>query len=267
MAFNTLVVKDSGLYFNDHGLKAHSVSVFRAHIICQKNNSEILHHWLQNTLCWSKAQSLSAASVRLTDHTSFYDQHVHGRSREMCTLQSVTTLTFFTVTPTELHWCVFKWAGSWLTKLNASWHFVNAEWMARNLTLTWELQTHTQSSSSSVFKCHYVFLVVSENSSRLMYANPLLLFLNWFLFHQLSWPFWSRTMERITMTMSGMTGEKKRGGGGWVWRWGVESVCGQLSHEDSDFWRRLWGGGLKFHKGGDGEQQPNSNASIGLLRC
>ena len=90
----------------------------------------------------------------------------------------------------------------------------------------------------------------------------------WSLFHQLSWPFWSRTVESITMTMRGMMGEEKRGTeewrGGGV-RGGVKSV--QLSHEDGDFWRPLRAVGdlLKFVKG-DGEQQGNYHfISVNLM--
>lgn len=61
----------------------------------------------------------------------------------------------------------------------------------------------------------------------------------WSLFHQLSWPSWSRTMESITITMEGMMGE------GWGGVFGVKSV---LSHEDWDFWRprELWERFVKY---------------------
>lgn len=109
----------------------------------------------------------------------------------------------FTVTDAEL---------PSIARADVNWILADVEsCQAIALHITWG-----QQSSSSVIKCRNVFLEpsVNENPSQLIYANPL--YSRWSLFHQLTWPFWLRTMELITMTMRGMMGEEKRrmAGGG-----------------------------------------------------
>lgn len=127
--------------------------------------------------------------------------------------QRVTGSSFFT---TEVYLCMFKCAGSWLSK---------QQWAG-----TWRCRVMPSSLIS-----HYVkaakpltafFKSPQESSSAIMYSlrlqwvkilhlwymqTPSSLPSWWSLFHQLSWPFWSRTMESITMTMREMMGEERRG--------------------------------------------------------
>lgn len=139
--------------------------------------------------------------------------------------------------------------------------------------VSWYLKMSSHAKQSNITlreSCKTTDSLLQESSSAIMYSlrlqwvkilhlwymqTPSSLPSWWSLFHQLSWPFWSRTMESITMTMREMMGEERRGMEGGV-QGGVKSI--QLSHEDWDFWRPLRAVGdlLKFVKG-DGEQKGN----------
>lgn len=75
---------------------------------------------------------------------------------------------------------------------------------------------------------------VNENHSTLIYANPPPLLLQT-LFHQLSWPFWSRTMEPISIKM-GERWQRRRQ----EWRGGRCRTFTKSETSADPQWKRCW---------------------------